>query len=205
MHRLLNVLRTIFLAGRLSSAHPAQKAEEPEEHGAQAEPSVAVPPPKDSISDEELTAVGEYDPLQEMTAIFPPLHGRGVEFRNIYYSDDHHDFLHDRAEFCLYMLTPSGVRSAGAANELEALTRYLKNSRLSGWLFRVYRVQGQAILAGNYLPNDELQWYYSTALELPEGRFNPRLAYLERPTKSKSQLQKEYQADHGLKHKGRGE
>lgn len=190
MQRLVNVLKAIFLAARITSAHTVKTAPGEEAPIENTAPVVEPPPPKEEV-------LSEYDPSQETEAIFSPLHGAFTEFYNIYCCADQQAFLEERCEFYLYNLRAEAVIASGASAELTVLFQFLSGSRSRQFLYRVYKVQGHLVLAANSVHKNPQYWYYATALELPEGRFNFRVAYLERPAKDNQQKQKEYRIDHG--------
>lgn len=175
MYRLFNVLRAILLG---------QTSQYKEEGESNAVPNAVETPP----------------PI--MNTIITPIHDT-VNVYNIYRSKSGWELLEEKSEIKLHgLFTESTVVSSGAINELNALFSYLDHADIENYIFRIYKVQGHLVLCANDVVNESFEWFYSTLLDLPEGRFNPIVATYKKPAKSKQKRELEYWVDHSKSDEG---
>ena len=181
MSSLGRVLKTLFLAFRLSSA---QRLDIPPPVIAlpQAEPLPVEPPPPDIDNG--------YDPLRETEVIFTPLSDDPL-FYNLYCAQAASNLLYAKCEYHLPNIPFSQLKLFGAELEGELIVRNWLQASPADYLFRLFRIHGHYVVVAQHINNDSYDWYYCTLLELPQGIFGPILATFSRPAKTPAQKRRE--------------
>lgn len=187
MSSLGRVLKTLFLAFRLSSA---QRLDIPpaSPQPLQEEPLPVEPPPPDD--EENVSYEGGYDPLRETEVIFTPLSDDPL-FYNLYCAQAASNLLYAKAEYHLPTIPYNQLKLFGAQVEGELIIRNWLYADPANYLFRLFRVYGYPVVVAQHVNNDSYDWYYCTLLELPQGIFGPILATFSRPAKTAAQKYRE--------------
>lgn len=186
MSSLGRVLKTLFLALRLSGARRID-AQPALQKPLQAEPlPVETPPPDDEFVDDG------YDPMRETEVIFTPL-GEDPLFYNLYCAQAASNLLYEKCEYHLPNIPFNQLRLFGAQAEGELIIHNWLHSNPANYHFRLFRVYGYPVVVAQHVNNDSYDWYYCTLLELPQGIFGPILATFSRPAKTSVQKYREEQ------------
>lgn len=204
MYKLTRVLAALAAAFREAYAKPVEHIEASAPPPAPKVEEVVVPPPERELSEAELAYYQPAPPVPQDDNI----QSTGQEeLFSVYVGEACWAILIEQSNFVLNNVSKNSLVTLGAGREYQMFQEWLARNKPKYWLTRtdfkynVYRVASAPVLEIYGHDWDELERYYCTLLDLPQGYFT-LLDYMWRdPEEDQEPIKrrKQHALDHSAK------